>query len=542
MPRHFISVLFFFLIIGHTKSQPDSRFRPFDWVLYRGSGEVNSITEGYTFAYIATHSGGIKRFNLYGNYFDEPLTTAQGLQDNSIDAIHFDTVTGLLWAASPKHLQYSFSREGDWYAFELETLGLSKYDHIDRIGSSSDYVWLEARSSYVKIDHSSGIMIGIYPNPDELDIKWSSGPYKGEKGLREIFENYSMLDGWMFNGNELIDRLGRRTSIATGFIGNHGNIYFGTREGTIFHGSKTMESFSPISIHLNNTDVRSLFHAEDDLYIGSQDFVSSKGISQYNLRSSSSIHFPFEETINMTPTPIYSLYHSNNELWAGGEGIILYHNEKDDYWRTLGQDRGVPPGQIFDIYGNETHIWVGSSRGLGRIERSTLSEDPIGIENIFENISIFDIDSIDNRLWLGTRSGVYIYSNIQSQLLQITDLGRKNHSELIRDVVSIEEYDNVIYVVSDIGITKFDIEEKVWDLMFISGVYRSENVFSMALNDKFIFLGVDSGLIKINKRTGLVRDYVFPFIGQVNDIILNGKEIWLGTSNGLIKFLWKRDL
>jgi len=53
---------------------------------------------------------------------------------------------------------------------------------------------------------------------------------------------------------------------------------------------------------------------------------------------------------------------------------------------------------------------------------------------------------------------------------------------------------------------------------------------------------MEGGLLKINKRTGLVRDYEFSFIGRVNDIIIDGKEIWLGTSNGLIKFLWKRHL
>ena len=57
-----------------------------------------------------------------------------------------------------------------------------------------------------------------------------------------------------------------------------------------------------------------------------------------------------------------------------------------------------------------------------------------------------------------------------------------------------------------------------------------------------IFLGTDNSLIKINKRTGLVSDYEFPFIGRVYNIIVDGKEIWLGTSNGLIKFLWKRHL
>ena len=52
--------------------------------------------------------GGIKRFNLFGNYFDEPITTAQGLKDNFVSAVHFDKVTGLLWAASTNYLQYSF--------------------------------------------------------------------------------------------------------------------------------------------------------------------------------------------------------------------------------------------------------------------------------------------------------------------------------------------------------------------------------------------------------------------------------------------------
>ena len=83
MPNSVKSFLILSILITEVKSQPDSRFRPFDWVLYKGSGEINSITEGYTFAYIATNEGGIKRFNLYGNYFDEPLTTAQGLQENS---------------------------------------------------------------------------------------------------------------------------------------------------------------------------------------------------------------------------------------------------------------------------------------------------------------------------------------------------------------------------------------------------------------------------------------------------------------------------
>ena len=542
MPRKIKGFIIFLLFIYEVKGQPDSRFRPFDWVIFKGSGEIKSITEGFSFAYIATSFGGIKRFNLFGNYFDEPITTAQGLEDNFVCAVHFDMVTGLLWAASPNYLQYSFSREGDWYSIELESLGLSRFDRIQRIGSSKEFVWLHARSSYVKIDHSSGIMIGIYPSPDELEIKWSSGPYRGEKFLREMLDNYSIIDSWVFNGNELIDRLGRRTSITTGYLGNYGNIFFGNNDGSIFHGTKAMESFSYIPDHITNIDVRSLFKKNDVLYVGSHDFSFSKGISKYNLSSSSSINYPFEETINMTPTPLYSLFCYKSELWAGGDGIILYHNQKDDYWRTLDQNNGIPSGKIFDLYANDSHLWIGSSRGLARINSATLRADPIGIESIFQNMSIFDIDSIDNSLWIASQAGVFIYSNIHSQLMQLSDIGRKSFPEQLRNVVSIDYYDGVVFIVSELGIVKYNLELRELDLLFISGIYRNKTIYSMKVDEKFIFLGCDNGLIKIDKRTGMVSDYEFQFIGRVYDIIVDGKEIWLGTSNGLIKFLWKRHL
>ena len=67
-------------------------------------------------------------------------------------------------------------------------------------------------------------------------------------------------------------------------------------------------------------------------------------------------------------------------------------------------------------------------------------------------------------------------------------------------------------------------------------------VYSIANNEKFIFLGTTKGLYRINKISGLVRDYHYPFIGQVNDIILDDNIVWLGTINGLLKFKWKRDL
>jgi len=542
MLHRFLFLLFVFFYISTLKGQPDSRFRPFDWVLYRGAGSITAITEGYTYAYIATESGGLKRFNLFGNNFEEPITSAQGLKDNQITATHFDMETGLIWVATPNHIQYSFSREGDWYARELQNLGLSRQDRIYQIGSTSNSIWLRARSSYVKLDHSSGILVGVYPTPDELDIVWSSGRYVGQTNLHEIFMNYTAMDGWILNGDEFIDPLGRRVEITTGLVARHGNVFVGTGDGTFFHGTTTMEAFYPMNPGITNTDVFGLYDDGNELWIGSADFIASKGISWMNPSSNESGVYEFEGTINMNPTSVYSLHVSNDELWAGGNELMLVYDMKEDSWRTLYEERGVPGGIIWDVYGDSTYIWVASSVGLRRIERATRREFPIGIENLFFNIPVYDIEGLDDDIWIGSRSGVFVFNKNNPQIRQAKDVGRKDFPELMIRITAIEEFDRVIYVAGEMGIAKFDPDEREWDLLFPSTVYHAKPVYSLVVNQKHLFLGTDDGLVRINKKTGFVREYNFPFIGQINELLLDGKTLWIGSSQGLIKFKWKRDL
>ena len=542
MLHRFLFLLFVFFYISTLKGQPDSRFRPFDWVLYRGAGSITAITEGYTYAYIATESGGLKRFNLFGNNFEEPITSAQGLKDNQITATHFDMETGLIWVATPNHIQYSFSREGDWYARELQNLGLSRQDRIYQIGSTSNSIWLRARSSYVKLDHSSGILVGVYPTPDELDIVWSSGRYVGQTNLHEIFMNYTAMDGWILNGDEFIDPLGRRVEITTGLVARHGNVFVGTGDGTFFHGTTTMEAFYPMNPGITNTDVFGLYDDGNELWIGSADFIASKGISWMNPSSNESGVYEFEGTINMNPTSVYSLHVSNDELWAGGNELMLVYDMKEDSWRTLYEERGVPGGIIWDVYGDSRYIWVASSVGLRRIERATRREFPIGIENLFFNIPVYDIEGLDDDIWIGSRSGVFVFNKNNPQIQQAKDVGRKDFPELMIRITAIEEFDRVIYVAGEMGIAKFDPDEREWDLLFPSTVYHAKPVYSLVVNQKHLFLGTDDGLVRINKKTGFVREYNFPFIGQINELLLDGKTLWIGSSQGLIKFKWKRDL
>ena len=66
-----------------------------------------------------------------------------------------------------------------------------------------------------------------------------------------------------------------------------------------------------------------------------------------------------------------TLEYLNNELWAGGENIILYYDQKKDYWRTITESRGIPNGIIWDLCIEDGYIWIGSSGGLSRFELAT---------------------------------------------------------------------------------------------------------------------------------------------------------------------------
>jgi len=123
--------------------------------------------------------------------------------------------------------------------------------------------------------------------------------------MADILLNYSFNDGWILTGTDLIDNLGRRSRITTGFIGKHGNIYVGNEYGTLFQTTKVMQTFDPIVPDIENFDISAIGQMNDILYLGSTDYINSKGLTQFNTWNNEIESFIFEETINMTPTPIF---------------------------------------------------------------------------------------------------------------------------------------------------------------------------------------------------------------------------------------------
>ena len=76
------------LFFSFLQAQADIIYDPWDWVTYRFSQDIASISDGPEHVYFAS-PGGILRYQTFGRYWDFPITTSQGLSDFTVTAIYY---------------------------------------------------------------------------------------------------------------------------------------------------------------------------------------------------------------------------------------------------------------------------------------------------------------------------------------------------------------------------------------------------------------------------------------------------------------------
>jgi len=532
-----ILTLFFMGLFG----QPDQRFRAFDWVVYRDPGKITSISEGYSYTYFGSSNGGIYRYHQNGQYFDDPITMAQGLESYTVYAVHFDQNTGILWAGLPEMLQYTYTRDGNWSTISFSDLGLSFNDRIKAIGASANYLWIKAKAIYIKCDHSTGTVLGMFPFPDEGNIQWGSEYGINIKHAEKIFMDYSVMSGWMLTGQYFIDSHGRNVSITSYYLGQYNDFWVGGSDGTIFHGEPNMEVFFPYSIGPLGSNFSTLDKMDKEMWLGGLNHMNTGGITRLLTQSLEFDHFESDITINMHPMDINDILNLDDEVWfAGNQGIQLYDKD-DNYWRYLGEERGIPSGNLVTLASNKTHIWVGGPNGLSRLSRKTRREDPSGIEDIFKFQNVRQLLFVDEDLWITTPNELIIFNTISPELRSFRKKGTFSLDGPFIGFRQICFDDNYLYVSTNQGILSYDYENGTWTKIIDASVYGGRTIQSMAISGEKCFLGFYDELLRIDMNNSFQKKYDFPFMGMVKDLYISGRVIWLATTEGLIKFKWSVD-
>lgn len=526
--------------------QINSRHDPFDWVIYRKPGTIKSFTEGLSYIYIATESAGIFRYSFYGNQFEYPITRAQGLSSNRVNAIHFDKITGILWVATDKAIDYSYNAEGNWISRSLENYNLLSGVTIEQIGSSNNYLWILAGPSYLKLDRTSGVFLGSFTFPDEMEIEWSSGPMKYSNSVDDVLMDYTVMDGWLLNLNSFISPKGKNVYISTIYSSDNNTIWVGTDAGIIFQGDPYMKSFYPIKYGLSNTDVQTFIHSFPS-WLGGRNYPDDEGslslVDPYNA------YFDWYEgefLINVNHLDIYENCIVNNEYWFGGVSSIIVYDSKRDFWRTLDASKGIPYGQIRFLEPDTNFIWAASNYEIEKINIKTKRSESTRLNNSLSNSYINDISLINNYLWVSTEYKLLCYNTDSEVIVPFDYVGNTNSIKDRIDVITkfyAVFYDGIkLYVATNQGIIAYNNVNSTWELITESTIYNNKVVKIIYVYNKQLFIVTDNSLIRLKMNKGFYKKYDYQFIGTINDIFVENNHVWLATNNGLIQFKWKKDL
>jgi len=526
--------------------QINSRHDPFDWVIYRKPGTIKSFTEGLSYIYIATESAGIFRYSFYGNQFEYPITRAQGLSSNRVNAIHFDKITGILWVATDKTIDYSYNAEGNWISRSLENYNLLSGVTIEQIGSSNNYLWILAGPSYLKLDRTSGVFLGSFTFPDEMEIEWSSGPMKYSNSVDDVLMDYTVMDGWLLNLNSFISPKGKNVYISTIYSSDNNTIWVGTDAGIIFQGDPYMKSFYPIKYGLSNTDVQTFIHSFPS-WLGGRNYPDDEGslslVDPYNA------YFDWYEgefLINVNHLDIYENCIVNNEYWFGGVSSIIVYDSKRDFWRTLDASKGIPYGQIRFLEPDTNFIWAASNYEIEKINIKTKRSESTRLNNSLSNLYINDISLINNYLWVSTEYKLLCYNTDSEVIVPFDYVGNTNSIKDRIDVITkfyAVFYDGIkLYVATNQGIIAYNNVNSTWELITESTIYNNKVVKIIYVYNKQLFIVTDNSLIRLKMNKGFYKKYDYQFIGTINDIFVENNHVWLATNNGLIQFKWKKDL
>lgn len=276
-----------------------------------------------------------------------------------------------------------------------------------------------------------------------------------------------------------------------------GRYWFGTNNGiSVFNPDKTANEqvivFNEATKMIGNL-VRFIIAGEGpDMWIGTQGY----GIYRFDLNTGK---FNLDLEVNkMLPVDrvVTALATDNkHNIWIGTNDGLAVWNTSKKAGTVFTQVKGLAGNIIKSVFcDSKGTIWVGSEMKSG-LSRLLPNSDKFNIVNIGEGIVPQAIgETNDGTIWVGTVNGLMALKN-----------------------------DTVAYILS----------EK-------EGLLSGNIKFIQPSGDKFLYVGTNMGLNRINLETGIISSYTkysgFTGIEALNNASFKDTQgrLWFGTTNGVI--------
>ena len=522
---------FFFLslfLINILHAQADQRFDIFDWEIIGNNGSINSISEGYQYIFFATNGNGILRFNKFSRKFDQSLYLGQGIKSKKIKHVYFDKYTGILWSAGDKSLEFTSSREGNWNQVNYDRLSIKSYNDIQDLGSSSNYLWVRTLSSYLKLDHVSGTFLGLFPYPDE-QVFWGDFNYRNNLTVKDFaLEDFFVENGWLLTNQGASDQNGTFSKYVSFLETESEFSWIGLSNGYILALDNFSKTVSPVSKGTEFT-IPFTMSFNDKLWVAGIGNSNYNALYVINKDFNEERNFKNSNYSNFSYSDIYSSKAFSEEVWLGSEGSVIIYDQRKDFFRTLGYDKGIPVERVEFIESLDNKVYIGSRNDLIVIDKSSKKIIDSKISDLIKknNLFIDDLKVIGKIIFLISSGKVYQFnSNEQININQYNNFSLDQFKPY-----AVYGNNNSKYFVSERGIVN-NINEKV----IPSSSYFNYRVSDIVLADNYMYIGTTGGLAIYDIRENQLHNFFdFTFLKNIFDMEQINEFLVLLTSSGLVK-------
>jgi hypothetical protein len=481
---------------------------PYDAVInYLPLTRIYDITEGPTYYYLATDAG-IWRYHKYDREWDYPVTTAQGLPENTVTRIYYRISSDLLYAETPGYRCFFNPTWKLWQNHSKNT----NAPFINNINMAE----LEKEIAAVKKEKIKSIgntlpRQATFPN----DRRYTMG-----------------ADG------TLISPEGERFKLRFSFTSFREDIIFVIDKFGVGLSTEYDLNFDLFRLSLPDIRLRDLFIDGDLFWFGGVGRRSDYGAIALwpNLKESWIHYYKKNSSAFAFSFAVNRFYGDSEDIFAATDNGILRYENGNDEWLTI-------PGTANKAYSNISRIvrfgrrlWLGSHDGLAvwdlDLKQFIFGKNPLRLTRIY------DVKRDGNRILVAANEGLFEIKNGYEMFPQPVDY-LKTVVGSIPEVIFTDKRE--LWLGTKMGWIIYDKKKGTWKGQLLSNLTLKGNIRDIAADRHNAFIALANGIIHWNRDKGTYRwlNVKIGIVrGGINRVIIDGDAIWCLTEAGATQIFY----
>ncbi len=305
-----------------------------------------------------------------------------------------------------------------WENFFKDEFNLAPDDEIISIGFDGQSVWLESQWGNFFVSQNQR---GYFSKAAPSDVPVQQITWFGRRAMNvRSIPNLFMHGGYFFDPDGFIKDTRLNSYRVTSFLNDNWNTIWigswGLGAGKADARIQILELL-PFGLFIKNVNAIEMDYDGNFWIGGIGTYQQESGITFWDTRLNTWTNYQARFDNSLFSDQVTSIAVDDSCVWVGTEfGLACFAPDKNE-WRTFDVSSGLGDNYVFDVEVDDENVWIGTLNGLSQIIKDSLGTKNFRIQEIARKDllrkKIYDIEIMNNLLWIGTEYGAYIYDTAE---------------------------------------------------------------------------------------------------------------------------------